>query len=145
MADGSVWLDGELVPADKAVVSIFDHGLTVGDGVFETLKAIEGVPFATRRHLERLRRSAFGLGLRIPYDDDELRAAMAGVLASHPDLPLARVRVTVTGGPAILGSDRGDAGPTVVVAVGELTEAAPSTSVCAVPWPRDEGGAMAGI
>lgn len=145
MADGAVWLDGELVPPDRAVVSIFDHGLTVGDGVFETLKAVEGVPFATRRHLERLRRSAFGLRLRVPYDDDELRAAMAGVLASHGDLPLARVRVTVTGGPAPLGSDRGEAGPTVVIAAGPLAEAAPSTSVCTVPWPRNEHGAMAGI
>jgi branched-chain amino acid aminotransferase len=144
MADGSVWLDGELVPAGQAVVSIFDHGLTVGDGVFETLKAVEGTPFAARRHLERLRRSAFGLGLRIPYDDDEIRAAMASVLASH-DLPLARVRITVTGGRGILGSDRGDAAPTVVVAVGELAEAPPSTSVCTVPWPRNERGAMAGI
>ena len=53
-----------------ATVSIFDHGLTVGDGVFETLKAVDGQPFAARRHLERLRRSADGLDLRVPYDDD---------------------------------------------------------------------------
>ena len=55
----------------EATVSIFDHGLTVGDGVFETLKAVDGRPFATRRHLDRLRRSADGLGLRIPFDDDD--------------------------------------------------------------------------
>jgi branched-chain amino acid aminotransferase len=140
----AVWLDGELVPASRATVSVFDHGLTVGDGVFETLKATEGVPFAVRRHLERLRRSAFGLGLRIPYDDDELRHAMAQVLQSH-DLPLARVRVTVTGGTAPLGSERGEAGPTVVVAVGPMAEPPPSTAVCTVPWPRNERGAMAGI
>ncbi|MFL6204783.1 MAG: aminotransferase class IV [Acidimicrobiales bacterium] len=139
-----VWLDGELVDARGATVSVFDHGLTVGDGVFETLKAIDGRPFATRRHLERLRRSAEGLGLRVPFDDGALRAAMAEVLASH-DLPLARVRITVTGGPAPLGSERGEHQATVVVAAGELKQPDPTAAVCVVPWPRNERGAMAGI
>jgi branched-chain amino acid aminotransferase len=145
MAEAKVWLDGEVVAASSAAVSVFDHGLTVGDGVFETLKATDGVPFAVRRHLDRLRRSAFGLGLRVPYDDDELRAGMTAVLAAA-DLPLARVRVTVTGGRAPLGSERdAAAGPTVVVAVGPMAEPPPSTAVCTVPWPRNERGAMAGI
>jgi branched-chain amino acid aminotransferase len=127
--DGSVWVNGSLVGAEHATVSIFDHGLTVGDGVFETLKAIDGRPFAIRRHLDRLRRSAAGLDLRVPYDDDALRVAMAEVLASH-DLPLARVRITVTGGVAPLGSERGED---------------VSTAVWVVPWPRNERGALAGI
>jgi branched-chain amino acid aminotransferase len=139
-----VWINGALVPAAEATVSAFDHGFTVGDGVFETLKAVGGEPFATRRHLDRLRRSAAGLGLTVPATDDDLRAAMATVLASH-DLPLARVRVTVTGGPAPLGSERGAAGATIVIAVGPLAAAAASTAVCVVPWPRNERGAMAGI
>jgi branched-chain amino acid aminotransferase len=140
-----VWINGALVPSADAVVSVFDHGLTVGDGVFETLKAIDGEPFATRRHLDRLRRSATGLGLTVPYGDDELRAAMAGVLASHERRPLARVRITLTGGAAPLGSERGEAAPTLVVAVGELTLSPPSTAVCVVPWPRNERGALAGL
>ena len=147
MSDGrdeQVWIDGRLVDATDATVSIFDHGLTVGDGVFETLKAIDGRPFATRRHLDRLRRSAKGLELRIPFGDDELRAAMAEVLASY-SLPLARVRVTVTGGKAPLGSDRGEDPATVVVAVGHLKGSDPTAAVCVVPWPRNERGAMAGI
>ena len=144
MPEEQIWLNGALLPAQHATVSIFDHGLTVGDGVFETLKAVEGVLVAPRRHLDRLRRSAFGLGLRIPYDDDELRAAMDQVVATH-DLPLARVRMTVTGGASPLGSERGEAGATVIVAVGPLAEAEPSTAVCTVPWPRNERGAMAGI
>jgi len=139
-----VWLDGRLVDAASATVSVFDHGLTVGDGVFETLKAIEGRPFATRRHLERLRRSAEGLGLRVPFGDDELRTAVAEVLASH-DLPLARVRITVTGGAAPLGSERGEGRATVVIAVGVLKPVAPTAAVCVVPWPRNERGATAGI
>jgi branched-chain amino acid aminotransferase len=125
-------------------VSVFDHGLTVGDGVFETLKAREGTPFATRRHLDRLRRSAAGLGLEVPYSDEELREAIAGVLASYA-LPFTRIRITVTGGLAPLGSDRGEARPTVVVAGGPIADPAPSIAVCTVPWPRNERGAMAGI
>jgi branched-chain amino acid aminotransferase len=139
-----VWLDGGLVDAAGATISILDHGLTVGDGVFETLKAVDGRPFAVRRHLERLRRSADGLGLRVPFDDAVLRGAVAEVLASH-DLPLARVRITVTGGAAPLGSERGEGAATVIVAVGPLKPATPSTAVCVVPWPRNERGAMAGV
>lgn len=144
MADQLVWLDGELMAEDEATVSVFDHGVTVGDGVFETLRAIDGVPFAPRRHLERLRRSATGLGLDVPYSDDELRSAIAAVVASH-QLPMARVRVTVTGGRSLLGSDRAGSPPTVIVAVGPLSSPLPSTAVCVVPWVRNERGAMAGI
>ena len=50
MTDELVWTNGTLVRAAEATVSIFDHGLTVGDGVFETLKAVDGTPFAARRH-----------------------------------------------------------------------------------------------
>jgi len=139
-----VWVNGGLVDVAAATISVFDHGLTVGDGVFETLKAVDGRPFAVRRHLERLRRSADGLGLRLPCTDDELRMAMSEVLASR-DLPLARVRVTVTGGVAPLGSERGEATATVLVAAGPLAPAAPTTAVCVVPWPRNEQGALAGI
>ena len=49
-----VWLDGGLLDADEARISVRDHGLTVGDGVFETMKVVDGVPFALSRHLARL-------------------------------------------------------------------------------------------
>lgn len=144
MADELVWIDGALLPAEGAQVSVFDHGITVGDGVFETLKATDGVPFAVRRHLARLRRSAAALGLDVPVTDDVLRAAMASVLAASPR-PMARVRITVTGGLGPLGSERGPGGPTTIVAAAELAPAPPSTAVCTVPWPRNERGALAGV
>ena len=56
-----------------------DHGLTVGDGVFEAVKAVEGRPFALGRHLERLAQSATGLGLPAP-DLDDVRRGVAAVL-----------------------------------------------------------------
>jgi branched-chain amino acid aminotransferase len=58
------WVDGSLLPDPHArAVRVTDHGLTVGDGVFETLKVVDGRPFALGPHLDRLARSATGLGL----------------------------------------------------------------------------------
>ena len=109
-----VWVDGAVVEADEARVSVFDHGLTVGDGVFETAKVVDGVPFALTRHLDRLASSASGLGLTPP-DDGALRDAVGATLAANADAVAAgplRLRITLTGGTSPLGSDRGHAGPT---------------------------------
>nr|WP_202452028.1 aminodeoxychorismate lyase [Streptomyces sp. SID4948] len=126
-----------------ATVSVLDHGLTVGDGVFETLKAVDGKAFATTRHLKRLARSARGLGLPEP-DLDEVARACEAVLAANP-MPFGRLRITYTGGPSPLGSDRGDAGATLVVALGEAAARPDTTAVVTVPWARNEKGALTGL
>ena len=59
----TVWMNGTLLADSDARISVFDHGLTVGDGVFETIRISAGVPFALTRHLARLSASAAGLGL----------------------------------------------------------------------------------
>ncbi|MEV7286625.1 aminodeoxychorismate lyase [Streptomyces sp. NPDC093252] len=138
-----LWLDGGLQDADSARVSVFDHGLTVGDGVFETVKAVDGTPFALTRHLARLTRSARGLGLPDP-DLDEVRRACAAVLAANP-VPLGRLRITYTGGHGPLGSDRGAHGPTLAVALGATTRRPDSTAAVTVPWTRNERGALTGL
>ncbi|MFF3913687.1 aminotransferase class IV [Streptomyces sp. NPDC001852] len=138
-----IWLDGGLRDLESARVSVFDHGLTVGDGIFETVKAVHGRPFALTRHLDRLTRSARGLGLPDP-DQDEVREACAAVLEANP-MPLGRLRITYTGGHGPLGSDRGEHGPTLVVAVGETTRRPDSTAVITVPWTRNERGALTGL
>ena len=104
-----IWINGELTPLDDARVSPLDHGLVVGDGVFETLRVYGGVPFAWTRHLERLHASATGLGLVAP-DAGELRAAADAVLAAN-DLAEARLRITVTGGAAPPGFATGARAP----------------------------------
>lgn len=139
----TVWLDGRLVDEADAVVSPFDHGLLTGDGVFETLKVYAGTPFAARRHLERLASSAKGMGLTVP-PAAVLREAMAAVVAAN-GLDSGRLRVTLTGGPSPLGSDRGATGPTLIVAAAPLPEWPPTTDVVVVPWPRNERGALAGL
>ncbi|MDO0928584.1 aminodeoxychorismate lyase [Streptomyces sp. TG1A-8] len=138
-----IWLDGGLRDIETARVSVLDHGLIVGDGVFETVKAVGGEPFALTRHLDRLTRSARGLGLPDP-DHDEVRRACSAVLEADP-VPLGRLRITYTGGPGPLGSDRGDHGPTLVVALGETTRRPDSTAVVTVPWTRNERGALTGL
>ncbi|GKQ40216.1 aminotransferase class IV [Streptomyces sp. A012304] len=138
-----LWLDGGLQDSESARVSVFDHGLTVGDGIFETVKAVEGRTFALTRHLDRLTRSARGLGLPDP-DLDEVRRACAAVLEANP-MPLGRLRITYTGGHGPLGSDRGEHGPTLVVALGEVGRRPDSTAVVTVPWTRNERGALTGL
>lgn len=138
-----IWVDGGLRGADEATVSVMDHGLTVGDGVFETLKVSGGIAFAMDRHLRRLARSARGLGLPEP-DLDEVRRACTAVLEDNP-AQFGRLRVTYTGGPSPLGSDRGGAGTTLVVALGAAALRPDTTTVVTVPWTRNENGALAGL
>ncbi|MFG2467945.1 aminotransferase class IV [Streptomyces canus] len=138
-----IWLDGGLQDTETARVSVFDHGLTVGDGIFETLKAVDGRLFALTRHLDRLTLSARGLGLPDP-DHDEIRRACAAVLEANP-VPLGRLRITYTGGHGPLGSDRGEHGPTLVVGLGESAPRPDSTAVITVPWTRNERGALTGL
>ena len=137
-----VWVDGVLTPGDDSRVSALDHAVTVGDGVFETMKAVGGEPFAMRRHLRRLRSSAAVLGLEVGRSDEELRAVCAEVLAA--DEGLGRLRITVTGGVGPLGSGRGSTPATVVVAASPATEWPATSQVVVVPWVRNERSAVAG-
>ena len=138
------WVNGQmLTDSQSPAITVSDHGLTVGDGVFEAIKVVDGRPFALTRHLERLGRSAAALGLPAP-DVDRVRGAVADVLAQEA-LPLGRIRITYTGGPAPLGSGRGDAAPTTVVVAAPLQPHPRTTAVVTVPWPRNERGALAGV
>jgi branched-chain amino acid aminotransferase len=138
------WLNGTLLQDPHGpAVTVSDHGMTVGDGVFEAVKVVDGQPFALSRHLRRLARSAAGLGLPAP-DETVVRRGVADVLAAE-HLPLGRLRITYTGGVAPLGSGRGDNPPTLVVVADTMAPAAPTTEVVTVPWPRNERGALAGL
>jgi branched-chain amino acid aminotransferase len=137
-----VWVNGQISEPGAARISPFDHGFTVGDGVFETCKISGGQAFALTRHLRRLDRSAAGLGLPRP-DHEIIRAGIDELLAAEP--LAGRLRITVTGGPGPLGSDRGDEGTTLTLAVSPESSWEASTSVAVVPWVRNERSAVAGL
>ena len=138
-----IWVNGRLSSEEDAHISPFDHALLTGDGVFETLKVERGVPFAVRRHLERLDRSAAGLGLEPP-SAHTVRAALTDVVAANAVVD-GVTRITLTGGSAPLGSDRGTAGPTLIVACGPPRGWGASAAVAIAPWPRNERSALAGL
>lgn len=138
-----VWLNGELVDPTTASVHWSDHGLTVGDGVFETVELRRGVAFAMTRHLDRLARSAAGLGLAAP-DPEVLRDAVRAVTAAWGD-DSGRLRITLTAGPGPMGSDRGEADATLLVVASSLTVQEDPVDVVVVPWTRNEHSAVAGL
>ncbi len=136
-----VWVDGALV-GDGASISALDHGVTVGDGVFETCKVENGVVFALERHHDRLDRSLTGLGLPAA-DRDRIADGIAAVLADG--LEFGRVRYSVTGGMGPLGSDRSDSPMTYIVLASPVPRPAETTAIATVPWTRNERSAVVGL
>ena len=100
---GHVWVDGRIVGAAEPVLTAFDRGFQLGDGIFETLRARAGRPTELDAHVARLRRSADGLGFDLPAD---IHASLAGAITDllsaegldGPDGD-ASVRITVSRGP----------------------------------------------
>jgi branched-chain amino acid aminotransferase len=138
-----VWVDGELVEPEGPAVSALDHAVTVGDGVFETAKIVEGEPFALTRHHRRLLSSAAGLGLPEP-DLALVDKGIAAVLDGDP-IPFGRLRYSVTGGVGPLGSDRSEASLTTIVLAAPQPRPPASGRLTVVPWTRNERSAVAGL
>lgn len=137
-----VWVDGSFVEPRERALSALDHGVTVGDGIFETCAVYGGQAFALTRHLRRLGRSAAGMGLPEP-DEARIRDGVAQVLAAAGE-SAGRLRVTVTGGFGPLGSGREDGAETVVIAAGPASPG-PTSRAVRSPWVRNERSAVAGL
>lgn len=122
MAGEYVYLNDRLVEAGEARVSVFDAGLLHGVGLFETMRAYNGVVFRLGDHLERLRSSAGKLGLTVPEDTGPWREAVGRLLEAN-GLQEARVRLTVTPGAAGLLDEQGQVGRqavTVLITAGAM-------------------------
>lgn len=137
-----VWVDGQRVDEGPAIAAL-DHGVTVGDGVFETAKIVNGQVFARTRHHDRMDRSLAGLGLG-PLDRDRVDEGIEAVLADGP-IAFGRLRYTITGGVGPLGSDRLDSPMTHIVTAGEQPRPTATTTVGVVPWTRNERAATVGL
>ena len=99
-----IYMNGKLVDREQAVVSVFDHGLLYGDGVFEGIRSYNGLVFKLREHLDRLWESAHTLMLEIPLTKKEMEKAVLDTLKANK-LKDAYIRLVVTRGPGDLGLD----------------------------------------
>lgn len=97
-----IWFDGQLVDEDDAKVSVFDHGLLYGDGVFEGIRFYEGRVFRLEEHVERLFDSARAILLQIPWTPEEVSSAIVETIRSN-GLRDGYVRLVVTRGKGSLG------------------------------------------
>jgi branched-chain amino acid aminotransferase len=138
-----VYVNGALVAEENATVSVFDHGLVVGDGVFETILLHDGRPFALSRHLARLERSVRGMGIA-PVPSEDVARAVAAVVDTA-EFAVGRIRITITSGAGPLGSGRGTDPPTLVVAADPFESFDEPASVAVVPWSRNEHSALLGL
>ncbi len=138
-----VSLNGHVVPESEARISPFDHGLTVGDGVFETMRTFGGGVFSWTRHFERLKRSADVMGLTT-HSSTTLLGWTRDLLDAH-DFAESRVRITITGGLGPASTLRGDGPTTTLITVSPLGEVPTISDVITVPWARNDRGALVGL
>jgi branched-chain amino acid aminotransferase len=97
-----IWLDGKLVDEDQAKISVFDHGLLYGDGVFEGIRFYKGRVFRLEQHITRLFHSARALVLPLPWDEQEVCGFVCETIRAN-DLRDGYVRLVITRGPGGLG------------------------------------------
>lgn len=116
-----VHIDGRLVPKEAATVSVFDHGLLYGDGVFEGLRVYAGRLFEADAHLRRLYDSAKAIRLTIPITPAEMRVVVDGTVAAN-GFADCYVRLIVTRGVGKLGINPDNCGrPSVICIADQLT------------------------
>jgi aminodeoxychorismate lyase len=112
-----IFLNGQFVPEERAVVSVFDRGFLYGDGLFETMRVFRGKPFRWEQHLERLQRGADFLKIKLPFAPDALRQFAADLVAKN-NLPDALLRLTLSRGVGVRGySPKGAESPTTVMSL----------------------------
>ena len=104
---GAVYVNGKITAANEAVVPVYDHGFLYGEGVYETLRTYNRVPFLYEQHCRRLRASANYLNLAVPFSDAELRTWIEDTIAAAGDLREAYIRVLLTRGVGDLSYDIG--------------------------------------
>ena len=126
MQEPLVYLDGEFTPKSKATVSIFDHGLLYGDGVFEGIRSYDGLVFRLRDHVKRLYESAKAIRLEVPLDEKEMTEAILETLRKN-QLWDAYIRVVVTRGEGDLSVDPATCEAPTVFVIAEPAQTALSS------------------
>jgi len=110
-----VYISGKLLPKEQATVSVFDHGLLYGDGVFEGIRVYSGKVFLHKEHIDRLYESARAIRLEIPMTKTDLMAAVVSTVDANA-IKDGYVRLVITRGAGTLGLDpRKTADPQVII------------------------------
>src|SRR3712207_1452811 len=124
-----VWVDGDLVPRERAVVSVFDSGFVLGDGVWEGLRVRAGHPAFLEAHLDRLFEGAKAIMLDVGRSRDELAAAIYETLQANDMTDGVHVRLMVTRGVkrTPYQDPRVTIGPATIVIIAEHKEPLPDT------------------
>ena len=116
-----IYLNGKMVDKDKAVISVFDHGLLYGDGVFEGIRSYDSLVFKLKEHIDRLYRSAEAIELKMPMTKADMIKAVIETLKAN-GLKDAYIRLVVTRGPGDLGLDpRKCKAPTVFIITDKIS------------------------
>lgn len=111
-----IYVNGRIVPKEEATISVFDHGFLYGDGVFEGIRAYDGVVFRLKQHLDRLYESAKTISLEIPLSHEELTDATLRTIAANNKRD-AYIRLVVSRGAGDLGIDPGNCRACTVVII----------------------------
>jgi branched-chain amino acid aminotransferase len=119
-----IYLNGDYVEKEDAKVSVFDHGLLYGDGVFEGIRLYDGCVFKLDEHLERLEYSAKAILLDLPLTRNEFREAVCETCRRN-ELRNGYVRLVVTRGPGHLGLTPDGCGPSNVIIIADVIQLYP--------------------
>ncbi len=119
-----IYLNGKLLPREEAKISVFDHGLLYGDGVFEGIRAYDGRVFRLSQHLDRLYDSARAIALKIPLTKKEVQDAVIRTLKAN-NIRSGYVRLVVTRGEGDLGLDPRNCGEPAVFIIADKIELYP--------------------
>jgi branched-chain amino acid aminotransferase len=120
---GAVYVNGAITAANDAVVPVYDHGFLYGEGVYETLRTYNRVPFLYDRHCVRLRASAKHLALDVPFADEELRAWIGDTIAAAGEMREAYIRILLTRGVGDLNYDlKATPAPSLIIIVKPFDE-----------------------
>jgi branched-chain amino acid aminotransferase len=115
-----VWINGQLFDKYDAKISVYDHGLLYGDGVFEGIRVYAGKVFKHKEHIDRLFESAKAIALTIPLTPEQVTKAVEDTVAANNKVE-GYIRLIVTRGPGSLGLDPRKCEPNVIVIVDDIS------------------------
>jgi branched-chain amino acid aminotransferase len=120
MSSPKIWINGRLVDKADATVSVYDHGLLYGDGVFEGIRIYSGRVFKHKEHIDRLFDSAKAIALNMPLSPEQVMKAVEDTVAANNKVD-GYIRLVVTRGAGNLGLDPRKCEPVVIVIVDDIS------------------------